>query len=174
MTRRETISVVVMICLAWCLVWLAGSHMLAERRAACAAKADLDDSRTYVAAIKRLSQLPSLAGSQSKAPNEIQVAVEKQAKAAGIPLDSLADISPQQPQRLGDSPLKEQPTAIRLENVSMKQVVSFVYSLASQGDGLIPKSIRLRPPRRDESSDLWIAEIVMVYLLHESPKAAER
>ena len=84
----------------------------------------------------------------------------------------MIDVSPLPPQRLGDTPYKEQPTTVRLENVPLKQLVTLVHRLANQNNSLHPKSIQIRAPQWEGAEERWTAEIVLTYLIYDPPRKA--
>jgi hypothetical protein len=104
---------------------------------------------------------------------EITGLIEQAAQAAGVGPGSLRRITPEAPQRLGDSAYKEKPTLLALDDVTLEQLVRLVHHLVSSQQGLCPKSIRLSAPRKAAADSAWSAEIVLTYLIYDPVQSRE-
>jgi hypothetical protein len=141
-----------------------------QRAAAETARKDYLRCRDMADDLKALGPSRDRPADRTKAAGEIQGAVERQAKAAGITLDAVIDVSPLPPQRLGDTLYKEQPTTVRLENVSLKNLVTLVHRLADRDNSLYPKSIQIRAPQQQGAEERWTTEIILTYLIYDPPQ----
>jgi len=148
--------------------------MAANRAAALAGGEQLRACHACAAGIELLGRRPALVADREQRTAETAALVEKAAASAGIPPQQLLRISPEPPQRLGESPYKEKPTCLALRGVSMEQVVKLAHALETAETGLNTKSIRLTLNKNDAkgSADTWSAEIVLSYLIYE-PKTAK-
>ncbi len=167
MNRRMRFYLVILfVLLAICALWSV-RHLTDERAAAQAAARDLADCRRHEERISRLRHRPALAADRERLSAEISAPIERAAKAAGIPTDRLVRISPEPPQRVGETSYKEKPTRVFLKNVSLRKVVTMAHGLMSSEEGLDLESIRLTAPSRDATAGTWSAELVFAYLIYE-------
>lgn len=153
-------------------VWAYG-YMADARQRAIEAREGFVDCQKMAAQIEGYSQRPLLAAEREEQSAQTTALIEKAAKSAGITPKMLTHITPELPQRIGDSPYKEKPTAVRVENVSMQALVSMLHQLSSGPMPLTPKSLRLAVPRGDEATSGWTAEAVLTYMIYEPQKAKE-
>ncbi len=170
MTRRMSIQLALLAALlVLTAVWSYGG-MARGRRRALAAAADTADCARMAARIRRAAVRPVKASEFERLATETTGIIERSARSAQIPADRLVRISPEPPQRLGESVYKEKPTAVLLKSVSMKQLVVMMHTLVAAEFGLNVKSLRLSAPRPDETRDLWNAEMVVTYLIYAPPR----
>ncbi len=170
MTRRLAIQLAILAALlGLAAFWSYGLMADSRARAESAATATADCAR-MVAKIEAAAARPERASDHERLAAETTGIIERAAKAAGITPNRLVRISPHPPQRLGESIYKEKPTQVELKNVSLKQLVVLMHGLIGAGDGLNVRSIRLRAPRHDETSDIWNAELIVTYLIYAPPE----
>jgi hypothetical protein len=136
--------------------------------AAAAAAGDLAACRDLVGQIKALRQKPVLVGTKARTSTEVAHSIEAAAKNAGLPLTNILQIDPQSPRRLGNSAYEEQPTRVELRNVTLKQLLVFLYALANDGTGLNLAELRLGAPRDEMNAgteETWLAEVTLTHLI---------
>jgi len=147
-----------------------GYYFQRQRTAAAAEHSSLAECGRLAGDIERLRVRPALASDQERLETETTRMIEAAVQSAGMDKSRLVRIEPAPPSRVGETPYKQKPTLVRLRNVRMEQIVSFVHELAGGGHGLTTKSIRISAPRRQETGGLWTAEITFVYLIYDPPK----
>jgi HPt (histidine-containing phosphotransfer) domain-containing protein len=151
----------------WCL-W----QFQKNQSAAMNAARDLEACVNAASRIHTLRQRPSLAGLEQLQSTELSRRIEQATRSANIdPARSLLRIVPESPRRLGDSPYKEAPTQVSLRQVTMQQLIGFLYTLTPSDSGLQARSLRLSVPRQTDSSDDWEVEATITYLIY-SPQSA--
>ncbi len=171
MRRRSVIFFVVLAALLVGLVVWSHRFMAAQRSAAFAAREDARRCRQIATKIETLRRRPAMAADQERLSAETTGLTEQAARAAGITADKLARITPAPPRRLGETVYKEKPTQVLLKNVTLKQLVGMIHSLAGGQRGLHLKSIRLTAPRADDCGETWNAELVLTYLIYDPPSS---
>jgi len=164
--RRATAIAILMALLAAAALASRG-HMLCCRAKALDAQQTLDRCRLHAAAIADIRNRPAVAADNEQLGAEIQAAIETVAKDAGIAGQKIVRISPLPPQRLADSPYKEKPTLVRLEDVTLRQLVTFAHDLSAAKTHLVAKSINIRAPQAEDAGELWIAEVELTYLIYQ-------
>ena len=169
MRRRRTILLAVLVfLLAAAALWSCG-YVADRRRSALTAAESLQECRNLAGTIERIRRRPRKADDAERLSTETTGRIEKAARSAGIAGDRLLRITPEPPQRLGDTVYKEKPTQVLLKNVTLKQLTWFVHALTSGADPLHARSIRLAAPRREDTSQSWSAEIALTYLIYDPP-----
>jgi len=164
--RKTLLIALLIVSLALAAAW-SRQHMLHRRHAADLARDTLADCRRIAASIASIRDRPAVAADGEAMGGEIQAAIENVAADAGISKDKLIRISPMPAQRLADSAYMEKPTHVRLDDVTLEQMVTLLHRLAAKQQGLVAKSIQLRSPQADDTGDLWVAEIELTYLIYE-------
>jgi hypothetical protein len=135
---------------------------------AAATASDLVACRNLARQIKTLRQKPVLVGTKARSSTEVAHSIETAAKGAGLPLTYILQIDPQSPRRLGNSAYQEQPTHVELRNVTLKQLLVFLYALANDCVGLNLSELRLGAPRDETTQgtdETWLAEVTLTHLI---------
>jgi len=166
---RALVSVVIVLLAA--LVVTSYGYMARWRARPLAALAELNECLRLDPRIESYSRRPALASDHEKISDETTSAIEEAVRSAGILPKNLVRITPESPQRINESVYKEKPTRVLLKGVTLKQAVEMLHGIASSGQGLYPKSLRLSAPRRDDTGDLWTVEVVVAYLIYEPLRA---
>lgn len=141
------------------------------RSAADAAAADLEATRRIVKKIEAFRDRPSEAVEGEQLATETITLIEKAVTSSGIDSKNLVRISPGSPTRVGDTPYKEKPTQVFLRNVPLRQLVALTHSLLQGGQKLHTKSMRIIPPRPDDTGEDWNAELTLTYLIYEPQRS---
>ena len=164
MKRFVTLFLIATAMLALACWWSYDQLRSSREEALCAAN-DLDACQRYVAQIKSLKDRPSFASGAELLASETTSLIESAAQGASIPANKLLRITPEQPQRVGESPYKEKPTVVLLRDVSLAQVADLAYRLSVAPQPLTAKSLRLTAPQIEDVTDSWSAELVVTYLI---------
>ena len=168
--NRQSLLIVMLIALLGASALWAHQRMASRQRLAEAAYENLQGSRHCAAQIESIRRRPAIAADSEAIGGEVQSAIEQSAATAGIEAARLSRITPESPQRLGDSVYKEKPTRVRLTDVTLEQLVTFLHTLGRRHVGLNARSIQLRAPRPADTGKLWIAEVVITHLLYDPPE----
>lgn len=146
-----------------------------SRSAATAAAADLATCGQLAAGINQLGRQPARAGSHEMQLNELTRRIERSAKSAQIPPDSLIRISPDPTSRIGDTSYQKKSTQVLFRQVTLRQIITFLHTVAAQDAGPQTTRIRLVTPRDQKTGDRWTAETTLTYLIYDPRiKAADR
>jgi len=150
-----------------------GGYLGSARQAAQAAAVDLARCRRMVEEIRAYRRLPARVADEEWLASQTTAMIEAAAAQAGLPPDSLVRISPEAPQRLGQSPYQEKPIQVALSNVSSRQLAGLLHGLSCQARSLSPKSIHLTSPRQESAAGAWSAQVVLTYLIYQPSKAQQ-
>jgi hypothetical protein len=148
----------------------------ASRQRAMRAWDDLGRCGQLAEQVIALRNRPGTVAARELAAAELASRVEHAAAAAQVPTSSILRISPEPPQRLGDSGYLEKPTQLHLRQLTLRQLVGLlrelVVSSSSSGGGatgLQPRSLRLVAPREQETGQQWNVEATLSYLIYSPP-----
>ncbi len=149
---------------------------LSDRRsAAIGAATDLADCRRLATQIQQLGRQPALAGSGEMQLNELTRRIERSAKSAQIQPDSLIRISPDPASRVGNTAYKKKSTQVLFRGVTLRQIMTFLHTVAAQDTGPQTTRVRLVAPHSDDAGDRWTVETTLTYLIYEpKTKATHR
>jgi len=167
MNRRMTALLAILaVLLVLTTVWAYG-YMASQRDDAAGARANLAACLDLARQIEQFGRRSTIAVNQERVVSDVNAQIEKSARAAGISPESLDRIFPEPSRRIGDTTYKEKPTQVLLRRVTLKQLVTFAYAMASGDPPLHVKSIRVSAPRQEDSDDLWTGELALTYLIYE-------
>ena len=158
-----TIAIALLVAVAWCYTRLADA-----RASASAAAQDLADCRALAARIESLRRLPAVAGAAELGASDLTRQIERAAKLADFPEDSIERIEPEPARRVGETNYREVATQVRLRHVTLRQVFTFLHALCA-ADSLQLRNIRLSAPRGEETADRWTVESTLTYMIY-SPR----
>jgi hypothetical protein len=101
------------------------------------------------------------------------------AVAAGVP-DQLSSIDPGQPRQIPQSDYSETLVFLRLNSVTLRQLVTFLHGLSAADSSVRTKSLELAPPaagvqpvaggETGAPDDQWTADVTLAYLTY-SPRS---
>lgn len=165
---------------------------------ACVAYSRLENQRQNAVAAQHemtacLADLKDLSiwqtgGAQPAAPAdandpELNRRLHTAASVAQIP-DQLVSIDPGQPRRVRDTDYTETFVGLRLNRVTMRQLVSFLHYLSAHDASVRARSIELAPPGAAESAgaplqaaskgpaEYWTADVMLAYLSYAPRKGS--
>ena len=170
--RMKTLLLILGALLLLATVW-SGNQFWRRRAAAANARASLEACLHMAAEIEHFRSRPMLAAEHEQLESETTGFIEHSARDAGIAADCLSRITPEPPQRIGDTVYKEKPTQVLLRKVNLEQLVKFLYNLVGTHAGLQSRSIRLSAPRGESGEgegSWWTAEVVLTYLIYDPPR----
>jgi hypothetical protein len=149
---------------AWSYGWL-----LSSQEAAATARENLRVCLQLTAQIKRLREKPLRAGSEARSANELAHMIEISAQKANLSLANVIQIDPQPARRLSNSAYKEQPTHVELRDVTTKQLIVLLHTLAGEESGAELAELRLSAPRDEPAlgakEETWTAEATLTHLI---------
>jgi hypothetical protein len=167
--KRQIVYLGAMILLLAVFSLWSWSVMADSRSQALAAGRELVAAKGSLARMDNLRRKPSMAGSSELALTELTRRIDKAATTAGFAQGALQRIVPESDYRPGDSVYKEKPTAVAIKNVTMQQLVSFLYALCADGSGLELRKLQIAAPRDNENADKWTVDLTVAYLLYSPP-----
>jgi len=170
LTRQAAALGALGIAIILAIAWSAG--VLSSRRAEAVLTSQQADACERVAEqIQALRQQPAIVGSQAKDMSELVTSIEQSASKAKIPAESLVRVWPQPTRRLAASDFVEMPTQVDLRNVTLRQIIEFLYELSQSESTLTAQRLRLSASPHSQTDSQWAAETTLVYLVYEPPAA---
>lgn len=159
------IAVVMIAGIVWSyFFWVDGCN------AARSAASDFAACRRLAEQIEALKKKPSLAVSRELRVTELSSRLEAALAKADLAAEDLVRVSAETARRLGDTAYLERETQLTLRDVSLRQVIVFLTTLAAEGSGLSVSSIRLTASRGVGTEGDWAAELAVSYLVY-SPRS---
>ena len=132
------------------------------------AKADAaaDAARSFAESQRQLATLSSSAvvdraGSGGDASG-IDRRLRAAAAAAGV-AEKLVSIEPGEPTQVAGTDVQEMLVFLRLEPLPLRQLVTFLHTLAAGDAASRAKAIELSTPRDGGADDVWVADVTLAY-----------
>lgn len=166
--RNQILMAASVVALTLLMAW-GYAQFTASRSEAIASAEDLEICRRLAHELQALKAKPLRAALEARSSTEVAGRIEAAAKTANLPISSVIQIDPQSPRRVGNTPYKEQPTHVELRDVTLKQLLVFVHTLASDELKLDLAEVRLSAPRDEPSAapteERWMAELALTHLI---------
>lgn len=104
--------------------------------------------------------------------NTLVQLIQQSASLAGMPMNHVQRIRPSSARRIGQTPYIENPTQLSLNQVTMKDTVSFLHHLASNQPSLQIQSLRLtdNSGRQPTPEEAWQVEVGLASITYEPIK----
>jgi len=112
---------------------------------------------------------PQRASLQTWSQDDLGTAVESAAADAQLARDRVLRIDPQAPKRIGKTDYLEQATEVELLAVTLRQLVDFLFVVASNDDQLEIDTLRMRVPHETNDSagpETWLADVVLTQRIY--------
>jgi hypothetical protein len=167
MKHRTTQLLLVTLLIGAVACGFAYARLRNNRDAAGAAREDVLKSKAALDEIIDASSGGARAASANLDQSELNRRLRDAAQTAGI-AQKLVSIEPGQPNRIPNADYNEMLVFLRLEPVSLKQLVTFLHELGTSDRSCRARNIELRTPT-ENSADTWSADITMAYLIY-SPR----
>jgi hypothetical protein len=153
----------------------AWSRLNDSRAHALAAAGDLAVCRQDLADLDNWHTEPSSGAGIISADPELNHLIQGAAVIAQMS-DQLASIEPGPPARIRDTDNFQTPIYLRLNSVTLRQLVTFLHQLSSSDSAVRTAAIELSPPESASSAptqnaEPWMADVTLAYLTY-APKAA--
>jgi hypothetical protein len=142
--------------------------------AAAASVEDLTTCRARIADLAKWNVGPGNDAPLTEDNAELNRRLHTAAADAGVP-DALASIDPGQPHPLKDTEYNETLVFLRLNGVTLRQLVEFLHGLSAHDASIRTKSIELGVPSGqspDAPGDTWTADVSLAFLTYATgPRA---
>lgn len=168
--KRQVMLVGVMLAMLTVATAWSVQVMLADRAAANGAAADLAECRQLATSIEALRHKPRIAAAEDIGAVMLGQRITTASQQAQLPQQALDGIFPQSARRMGNSPYAQKPTTLVLRDVTLAQLVKFLYHLTEGESGLTVRDLRLRAPRGETAgAEQWDAEATITCLIYQPP-----
>ena len=146
-----------------------------RHEAAAASVEDLAICRQKIADLVKWDVGPGSDAPLTADNPELNRRVHAAAVDAGVP-DSLASIDPGQPHQLKETDYSETLVFLRLNEVTLRQLITFLHQLSAHDASIRTKSVELGiPPGQpaNSSGDTWTADVTLAFLTYAPPAKAK-
>ena len=161
--RNRVMLSVIFIVLTIAAIWNT-SLMYSEKSHARIARQDLNSSNELASDIIALKNQPTLVFAQAMEVQELGERLDAALKLAEA-TNTLGSVTPRSPRRVGESPYIHKPTELRLNGLSLNQLVTFLHHLTSDSS-LTVSDLRLVQPTQPAPRFVWNAEATVSYLIY--------
>jgi hypothetical protein len=133
--------------------------------------AELPDARTcrdLASEMTALRELPQFAVLEAESVETIFGHIQRAVESALLPPKSLVRVQPSAPSYLGDSSYRIRPIRLELEEVTMRQLITFAHHLVDENRGLTVRDLEFWHAGTDSSSapgERWSAELTLTQLI---------
>lgn len=173
--KRQAILVgVMLVLLAITALWSWGRYAAARDRAA-AARESTAAVEALAESIEGLRRQPTM-GVQALADTQLTAMLEASARAAGFDPESvILSIRPQPDRRVENTPYRQKTTELRLQRLTLRQLVRFLYDLSSRNPGLRVDGLQLSSPAGEGPAATWTVDpLTLSYLIYAPQGPADR
>jgi hypothetical protein len=163
-SRTNLLILLVALSIVACLI--AAGRLARAHDAAASSSADLSESRALLADLAASKTGASPSPAAPTAP-EVNQRLKTAAAAAGI-VGKIRSIEPGQPNRLPNADYMETPVFVRTEPLTLRQLATFLLSLAQNDASCRAKMIELAVPQSPDggaaaAKDVWTADVTLAY-----------
>jgi hypothetical protein len=169
MARRTSLLLSLLILAAGLAAVAAYLRMDKLRDDAETARANLAAARASMAQIRQWKSSPGRATAATMDASQLSARLRDAATAAGLP-DAPGSEPDNNLRRIGDSDYSEMSVYLRFEPLTLKQLTTFLVTLARIDPSSRAKSIELSPPQTGSAADLWTADVTVGYLTYAPRK----
>lgn len=139
-----------------------------QRSAAALAAQDLAVCKAHIADLVRWNSGSASGPTPAASSPDLNIRLRSAATEAGIP-DQIASIDPGQPRQLQDADYAETLVSLRLNAVTIRQLVTFLHQLSEHDASVRAKSVGLGLPAgqgADSVGDTWAADVTLACLTY--------
>jgi hypothetical protein len=176
MPRRKTILLALLLLASMLAVGLAWLRLSKFREDAATARENLVIGRTLIADIRRWKSSPGRAAPVSADAPELTRHLRAAATAAG--LTDVPGTETEAPKRVGNTDYSELTLDLRFEPLTLRQLTTFLHTLAQIDPSSRATAIELRPPDqagaiKQSQEELWMADVAVGYLTYTPQKVGK-
>lgn len=143
--------------------WSAADRLELDRQ-------DLAELKQKLGEIEQVSDAPRIAALEIESPDEIVNRINAALDKAGVPSKLLANQTPLQAQRIGQSDFKLRRVDITLNAATTQQIVAFCDALKDESTGSVVRDLQLSEPRRRGQVETWNSQMTLTQVIF-SPKS---
>ena len=164
MKNRATLILLLLLLTSAIAAALAFAHMQHNRAAAERQQNDLHQSLRLISDLESNKSPARLIATRLDGA-DLNRRIREAATAAGIS-DHLSGIEPNRPVRVRDSDYNELMVFLRFENVSIRQLSTFMHRLSSIDPACRIKAIELDSPPDPADTTNWTSDLTLAYLTY--------
>ena len=133
-------------------------------------RSDLAELKQKLAEIEQVSAAPRVAALEVEPADAILNRILRALRVAGLKPDVLANHTPSQPQRMGQSDFTLRRVEIKLKPASVPQIVAFCEALRDEATGSVIRDLQLFDPQRSGPRETWNSQMTLTQVVY-SPKS---
>ena len=131
---------------------------------------DLNDLRSMLSEIDQVADAPRVAALDLESPDEIVNRINDALREAGLNPNVLANQTPFEPQRIGQSDFTLRRVEIELNAASVAEIATFCDALRDETTGSVVRDLQLYDPRRSGTRETWNSQLILTQVVF-SPKS---
>ncbi|WP_182866115.1 hypothetical protein [Stieleria mannarensis] len=143
--------------------WAAAERLELDRR-------DLNELRQKLGEMEQVADAPRVAALELEEPNQILDRINAALQQAELSTNLLANQTPSEPQRIGQTDFKLRRVEIKLNAATVEQIVSFCDALKDESTGSLVRDLQLFDPRQSGSRETWNSQLTLTQIIF-SPKS---
>ena len=143
--------------------WSAASRLDLDRQ-------DLRELRQKLSEIDRVSDDPRVAALDLESPDQIVNRINAALLKAGLKETVLANQTPSEPQRIGQTDFKLRSVEIKLNAATVRQIAAFCDALKDASTGSVVRDLQLFDPKQSGSRETWNSQMTLTQIIF-SPKS---
>lgn len=131
---------------------------------------DLQELQRLLDEMEQVAAAPRVAALELEAPNQILDRINAALTQNNLSPDLLANETPSEPQRIGQSDFKLRRVEIQLNAASIEQIAAFCDALKDESTGSVVRDLQLYDPRQTGSRETWNSQMTLTQVIF-SPKS---
>ncbi|MCO8121760.1 hypothetical protein NHH03_08430 [Stieleria sp. TO1_6] len=144
-------------------VWSAADRLQLDRQ-------DLAELRQKLGEIRRVADAPAVVALDLEPADSIVNRIDAALQKADLPPQMLANQTPMQPQRMGQSDFMLRKVDIKLNATSVAKIVAFCDALKDETTGSVVRDLQLYDPQRSGGQETWKSQLTLTQVIF-SPKS---
>jgi hypothetical protein len=166
--RRIGVATVILLLGIYAAFNVAGTRSAARRLDLD--RRDLRELRQKLREIERVSDAPRVAALDLESPDRIVNRINAALITAGMKETVLANQTPSEPQRIGQSDFKLRRVEIKLNPATVTQIAAFCDALKDESTGSVVRDLQLFDPTRADGRETWMSQMTLTQVIF-SPKS---
>ena len=143
--------------------WSASSRLDRDRD-------DLEELRQKLSEIESVSADPRVAALELEAADRIVNRIDAALLKAGLKDTVLANQTPFEPQRIGQTDFKLRRVEIKLNAATVSEIAAFCDALKDESTGSVVRDLQLFSPEQTGSGETWNSQMILTQIIF-SPKS---
>lgn len=134
------------------------------------AESDFNEMNRKISEIQQLSEAPRVAALDLESPDAIVNRINASLRQAGLPVGTLDNQAPSEPQRIGQSDFTLRSVRVVLQHAPLNKIIAFCDALKDEETGSVVRDLNLTQPKMVGNTEQWKAQMTLTQMIF-SPKS---